>query len=769
MMQLAEQTRTRVRMQIRGAVQGVGFRPFVYRLATELGVGGWVLNGPGGVTLEAEGDAGVVERFVVRLRCELPPAAAIHELREEALEPAGYDRFEIRVSERAGKPTAVVLPDLATCDDCLREVLDRAGRRHGYPFTNCTRCGPRFSIIRELPYDRPNTTMAGFAMCPACGAEYADPADRRFHAQPNACPVCGPRLALWDADGAVLSAGHTAGIIQAAAGALEAGRVVAVKGLGGFHLMADARSRAAVALLRQRKHRPRKPLAVMVRDVEMARTLCAVGEEAEALLAGPEAPIVLLRRLGDAPVAANLAPGNPTLGVMLPSTPLHHLLLRACGFPVVATSGNLSEEPICTDEHEAVTRLRGIADLFVVHDRPIERHVDDSVAWVLCGEPRLLRRARGYAPLPVRVSRDLPPVLAVGAQLKNTVALGMGRQVFVSQHIGDLETAESQAAFERVIADFLRLYDAHPAAIAHDLHPDYPSTRWAALLAGETADAPRVAVQHHHAHLASCLAENGAGGTALGLIWDGTGYGPDGTIWGGEFLAGDARGYVRAAHLLPFALPGGDAAIREPRRSALALLRAAYGEEAFGMGTLAPVAAFTPGELRVMAQMLETGFRSTPMTSMGRLFDGVAALLGLCQRSGYEGEAAMALEAAADPHVHDAYEMPVITCAETGLDALDWRPMIRRMVADEWSGVRVDEIAARFHNTLAAAAVAVAARVGEPRVALSGGCFQNRLLATRTACSLENAGFRVLMHRLVPPNDGGVSLGQVAVAAARLG
>jgi hydrogenase maturation protein HypF len=506
-----------------------------------------------------------------------------------------------------------------------------------------------------------------------------------------------------------------------------------------------------------------------------------VGEAAEALLTSSAAPIVLIRRLAGAPVAAGVAPGTPTLGVMLPAMPLHHLLLRACGFPVVATSGNLSEEPICTDEREAVARLGAIADLFLVHDRPIERHVDDSVAWVLRGEPRLLRRARGYAPLPVRLARELPPVLAVGAQLKSTVALGVGRQVFVSQHIGDLETAQSRAAFERVIADFLRLYDTVPAAIAHDLHPDYPSTRWAAAEAGGAesgartagteallAEIPRVAVQHHHAHLASCLAENDEEGTALGVIWDGTGLGTDGTIWGGEFLAGDARGYTRAAHLLPFALPGGDAAVREPRRSALSLLEQAFGGGAFGMGTLAPVASFTPGELRVMRQMLETGFQAPATTSMGRLFDGVAAVLGLCQRSRFEGEAAMALEAAADPRVRDAWEMPLAASPATGAEALDWRPLLRQLVAEMWDGVPIATLAARFHNTLADAAVEVARRVGERSVALSGGCFQNRLLAARTADALEQAGFRVLMHRLVPPNDGGISLGQVAVAAARM-
>jgi hydrogenase maturation protein HypF len=766
---LAETSRVRLRMRLRGAVQGVGFRPFVYRLAADVGVTGWVLNGPDGVTLEVEGDGDSVDSFAARLSAELPAPGAIHECESERLEPAGYAAFEIRRSDRAGAPSAVVLPDLATCDACLAEVLDSTDRRHGYPFTNCTHCGPRFSIVRELPYDRPNTTMAGFAMCARCRAEYEFPLDRRFHAQPNACPVCGPRLALWDATGAILLDGDSDEIIAAAADALRAGCIVAVKGLGGFHLTCDAGSAGAVSLLRARKRRPAKPLAVMARDLEMARTLCAVGEEAEALLASPEAPIVLMKRRADAPVCAGVAPGQPNLGVMLPATPLHHLLCRAAGIPLVATSGNLSEEPICTDEHEAVERLGGIADLFLVHDRPIERHVDDSVAWVLRGEPRLLRRARGYAPLPIRVAREMPTVLAVGAQLKNTVALGMWRQVFVSQHVGDLETAESRAAFERVIADFLRLYRARPAAVAHDLHPDYPSTRWALEAEGALAGIPRIAVQHHHAHLASVLADNGVEGTALGMIWDGTGYGPDGVIWGGEFLAGDAHGYRRAAHLLPFTLPGGDAAVREPRRTALALLHATFGEVAFDLRGLAPVAAFDEKEMRILRQMMATGFRTPRTTSMGRLFDGVGSLLGLCHRAGYEGEAAIMLEAAADVHEQGVYELPLSGDAATGADALDWRPMLRRIVTEQMDGASVATISARFHNTLAAAAVEVAKHVGEPRVALSGGCFQNRLLATRTADALERAGFRVLLHRQVPPNDGGISLGQAMIAAASLG
>ena len=770
MSQVAEpNVSTRVRIEVRGAVQGVGFRPFVYRLARETGLGGWVINGPAGVVIEAEGEADAVDGFLARLRSELPPSASIEEMAVTELPAEGEAEFAIRASDTEGERTAVVLPDLATCPACLREVLDPRDRRHGYPFANCTHCGPRFTILRALPYDRPNTTMAGVAMCPACRAEYADPLDRRFHAQPIACPVCGPRVELWGATGAVLRSGDAAAVIREAAEALAGGDIVAVKGLGGFHLMCDARHAGAVMRLRARKHRPVKPLAVMVRDLEMAAALCDVSPEAEALLASPQAPIVLLPRRVEAEIAGVVAPGNPSLGVMLPSTPLHHLLLRAAGFPLVATSGNLSEEPICTDEREAVVRLGAIADLFLVHDRPIERHVDDSVAWMLRGEPRLLRRARGYAPLPVRVARAHPPILAVGAHLKNTVALGVGRQVFVSQHIGDLETAESFAAFERVIADFLRLYEAAPAAVAHDLHPDYASTTWAERAPGLPAGVRRIAVQHHHAHLAACLAENGVAGPALGIIWDGTGYGPDGVIWGGEMLVGNAGGYRRAAHLLPFALPGGDAAVREPRRTALSLLRDALGDDALDRRDLPPLADIAPAELRVLRTMLAKGLNTPRTTSMGRLFDGVAALVGVRQRVGFEGEAAMALEWIADPHERGAYELPLVPGdSPDAPQILDWRPTIRPIAEEVGAGVRPAAIAARFHNTLVAAAVEVARMVGEPRVALSGGCFQNRLLTERLADALENAGFEVLLHRHVPPNDGGISLGQVAVAAAML-
>jgi hydrogenase maturation protein HypF len=798
----------RLRVEIHGAVQGVGFRPFVYRLAMELGLAGWVLNDTAGVFIEVEGDELALAEFLRRLPAEQPPRALIQSLHAAWLAPAGHERFEIRHSDGQGSKTVLVLPDIAICPDCLREVLDPANRRQGYPFTNCTNCGPRFSIIQALPYDRPNTTMRRFALCPACQAEYDNPLDRRFHAQPNACPVCGPRLALWSAEvpsvtsqvSRVTSLTEGDSALRQAAGALRQGQIVAVKGLGGFHLMVDAGNAEAVARLRLRKQRYEKPLALMVRDLAAARRLVEVDEQAASLLTSAEAPIVLLPRRTDAPVAANVAPGNPTLGVMLAYTPLHHLLLDAVvarsetgqsveksGHSItalVATSGNLSDEPICIDNDEAVQRLGQIADLFLVHDRPIERHVDDSVAWIVDGQPRLLRRARGYAPLPVLLAQPAPTILAVGAHLKNTVALSVGRQVFISQHIGDLETAEALAAFQRVIADFLRLYEAEPAALAHDMHPDYLSTRWATEAVdkdtsrqGDTVtrwqgDTVGIAVQHHHAHLAACLAENGVHEPALGVTWDGAGYGLDGTTWGGEFLLGDAADFTRVAHLRPFRLPGGDAAVKGPRRVALGLLWELYGEASLEMDDLAPIRALPASERLVLGQMLRRGLSAPFATSAGRLFDGVAALLGLHQSVSFEGQAAMALEYAVDAREEGAYPVSLVSSSSPSVPPapilLDWQPLIEALVQDLRAGVPTGILAGRFHNGLAAAIVAVAQAVGQPLVALTGGCFQNRLLLERSASRLRRAGFDVLLHRQVPPNDGGISLGQVAVAAARL-
>jgi hydrogenase maturation protein HypF len=751
---------SRLEIRIRGAVQGVGFRPFVYRLARELSLAGWVGNDNRGVTIEVEGEGAALDVFLRRLQLERPAASVIRDLERSWVDPTGATEFTIRESTGCGAKVAEILPDLATCPACLAEVLDRRDRRHRYPFTNCTHCGPRFSILLGLPYDRSRTTMAGFTMCPRCRGEYASPSDRRFHAQPNACLDCGPRLALWDGDGAAIAAGDDA--LMAAAAALAVGEIVAVKGLGGFHLMVDAADEAAVLRLRARKARRDKPLAVMVLGLEQASSLCLLSEDERTALASPEAPIVLLARRDNAVVANGVAPGNPRLGVMLASTPLHHLLLRATGFPLVATSGNLSEEPICTDEREAVERLSGIADRFLVHDRPIARHVDDSVAAVVGGQLRVVRRARGFAPRPVVLAADAPTIIAVGAHLKNAVALSVGRRAVVSQHIGDMETLEAQVAFERVIADLVGMHEARPTAVAHDLHPDYATTRWA-----QRSGLPCIAVQHHHAHLASCLADNEAEGPALGVVWDGTGFGTDGTVWGGEFLLGDAASFKRVAHLRPFRIPGGEAAVREPRRSALGLLVAAFGDAALSWDDLGPVRAFGPPERAVLGVALTRGTNSPLTTSAGRLFDGIAALVGLGERSAFEGQAAMALEFAVDPSVRDAYPFEGSGAATPMV--LDWGPLLLAAVEDMQRGVLPGTIAARFHNALVVGIIRVADEVGCGTVALSGGCFQNRVLTEGALAALQAKGFTVLLHRQVPPNDGGIALGQLAVAARRLG
>jgi hydrogenase maturation protein HypF len=754
--------RERLKLEIEGAVQGVGFRPFVYRLARELRLDGWVSNDGRGVVIEAEGAPADLDRFVERLAAENPVPSVIRALRGKRLEPRGYRSFRIRASHDRGAKSTQLLPDIATCSACLSEVSDPCDRRAGYPFTNCTHCGPRFSIIRSLPYDRDGTTMKRFTLCDACRAEYQDPVDRRFHAQPNACPSCGPRLALWSAKGDVVAGGVAA--LDEAVRSLRRGAILAVKGLGGFHLMVDARNGGSIARLRRKKPRREKPLALMVRDLDQAAALCRIDAEARSVLSSPEAPILLLPRRSDAPVHESVAPGNRWLGVMLPYTPLHHLLLQGAGIPLVATSGNLTDEPM----------------RFLVHDRPIARHVDDSVAWIVRGETRLLRRARGYAPRPVLLADEMPTILGVGAHLKSTVALSVGRQVFLSQHIGDMENPEALEAFERIIEDFERLYEATPAVVAHDLHPDYLSTRWAQERAAETKDAagssPRlVAVQHHHAHLAACLAENECTGPALGVTWDGSGYGPDGSVWGGEFLLGTAASYRRVAHLRPFRLPGGETAIREPRRSALALLYELDGENAFGEERLVPVRSFRAEERSLLARMLERGVNAPWTTSAGRLFDAVAALIGPWQRTSFEGQAAMGLEQMADRGANDPYPLDVAAGETSESSAteppplvLDWEPLLRSVLDDLRRGVPADIIASRFHAALAEAIVRVAGIVGEPVVALSGGCFQNRLLIERIVPRLEESGFRVLLHRQVPPNDGGISLGQVAVAAARI-
>jgi len=751
----------RAKIVVRGAVQGVGFRPFVYRLARELDLSGWVLNSAQGVFIEVEGAGAPLRHFLVRLEREKPALAIIQSLEFSFLDAVGYEGFTIRMSEESGAKTVLVLPDIATCPDCLREIFDLDNRRHRYPFTNCTNCGPRFTIIEELPYDRPKTSMKKFAMCPQCDREYHDPSDRRFHAQPNACPVCGPHLELWDAQGKVLAL-HDDALLEAAK-EIRSGKIVALKGLGGFQLIADARDESVVKRLRERKRRSEKPFALMYPSLEMVREHCHVCELEERLLLSPEAPIVLLQRWAP-PLAPSIASDNPYLGVMLPSTPLHHLFLRELGFPVIATSGNLNDEPICTDEQEALTRLKGVADFFLVHDRPIVRPMDDSLARVVRGREMVLRRARGYAPLPIHLKAPLPCVLAVGAHLKNAVALSVGQEAFISQHIGDLETSQAHAAFHAVVVDLPRLYEATPEVVACDLHPDYLSTKYAAQLAARIG-VPLHPVQHHRAHVLSCMAENEVEFPALGVAWDGTGYGPDGTIWGGEFLLAGEKSFERVAHFRHFRLPGGEAAIKQPRRSALGVLFEIGGAKALDQNDLAPMRDFSEGDLAVIRQMLVKKLRSPVTSSVGRLFDAVASIAGLRQQVSFEGQAAMELEFAIQSCVSEAYPFEIKSCSPC---VVDWRLMIEEMVEDARRGMAPGAISAKFHNALVEIIVAVARHVGQTRIVLTGGCFQNRYLTERSVQRLLEEGFHPYWHQRVPPNDGGIALGQIVDAARTL-
>ncbi|MBP8131531.1 MAG: carbamoyltransferase HypF [Candidatus Hydrogenedentes bacterium] len=751
----------RIEARIYGAVQGVGFRPFVYRTAMALGLSGSVRNTTEGVLLIAEGPREQLEALLLRLEREKPPLSLIERIDAHWGRSDRLSGFRIEHSTAAGASAAHILPDVATCADCLREIRDPDDRRYRYPFTNCTHCGPRFTIIHRLPYDRPNTSMHGFTMCAECRTEYEDPADRRFHAQPTACPACGPHLELWDARGAALEMRDAA--LRRGAAALLEGQVVAVKGLGGFHLMADAHSGTAVARLRLHKHREEKPFALMYPGLDMVRRDCVVPALEAQLLESPEAPIVLLhRRDGDA-LAPNIAPGAPRYGVMLPCTPLHHLLLGEVGGPVVATSGNLSEEPICIDEREAVERLRGIADLYLVHNRPIVRHVDDSIVQVVLGREMVLRRARGYAPLPIRVTPDGPPLLAAGGHLKNTVAVAKDGNVFLSQHIGDLETPKAFDAFLEAARSLETLYEVRPVHAACDLHPDYLSAKHARSLG-----LPVTETQHHYAHVVACMAEHGLDGTVLGVSWDGTGYGPDGVVWGGEFLRATRCEFERVAHLRPFRLPGGDRAVKEPRRSALGMLYGLYGGATAEQADLAPLRAFQGSELRPLLRMLATGAHAPLTTSAGRLFDAAAALLGLRQYSAYEGQAAMMLEYAARRCEDESPRYAFALHTDAQPQVLDWAPVARAAVGDVRAGIAVERIALGFHAALADAILTVAQACGLADIVLTGGCFQNVLLTELTAPRLRKHGFRVFLHHRVPPNDGGIALGQAAHALGRL-
>jgi len=754
----------RLAITVRGVVQGVGFRPFVYREARQQGLAGWVLNEADRVEIEVQGPGLALDLFLARLRGRTPPQARIESLDVRELPPGNGEtqEFTIRASTGQAAPRATVPADLATCPDCLAEILDPRQRRFGYPFTNCTNCGPRWSIVAGLPYDRPRTSMAEFRMCAECKAEYDDPADRRFHAQPIACPHCGPALQLLDPSGKALAVREAA--LEQAAGAILAGQIVALKGLGGFQLLCDATCQAAVLALRQRKRRPDKPLALMFAALDAVARVCQVSPSEAQSLQSHQAPILLLRRkpaaAADAAIAEAVAPGNPYLGAMLAYTPLHHLLLARLARPLVCTSGNLSEEPMAVENDEALCRLGRIADVFLVHDRPIVRPVDDSVAQAGPEGVQVLRRARGYAPLPVPLPTDGPTVLALGGHLKNTVALALGREAILSAHVGDLDNVLSIDVHRQAAHDLVEFFQARPDAVACDLHPDYASTRTAEDLARQWG-VPLVRVQHHQAHAAACMAEHALTGPVLGLSWDGTGYGPDGTVWGGEALRCDGAQFARVAHLRTFPLPGGDRAVREPRRNALGLLHAIAPE-------LAAQHArqwFDAHELKVLLQLLAGSHHVPRTSSMGRLFDAVAALCGLIPRTSFEGQAAMQLQFAVDEDCGEAYAIPL--AGDTPAVA-DWEPLIRGVLADRLRGEPLGRIAARFHNALADLAAAIAQRAALEQIVLSGGCFQNGVLAQRVRQKLRDAGFQVFVHRDVPPGDGGIALGQILVARSQL-
>jgi len=820
---------------VRGVVQGVGFRPFVYNAARARGLAGWVRNEADMVRIEAQGDPAALEAFVDAIRHAAPPQARVEAVEVQDIcvsdEAAA---FQIHTSEGTSAPRPTIPADLATCEECLAEIRDPSQRRYNYPFTNCTRCGPRWSIIERLPYDRPCTSMAGFAMCPECQAEYDNPADRRFHAQPIACPRCGPTLQLLDPEGRETANGQAA--LDATVQLLLTGKIVAMKGLGGFQLLADATNAEAVARLRQRKRRPDRPFALMFPTLDQTKQHCHVSEEEARELCSHQSPIVLLRRVGCETTSglqstiinhqstinnplAGVAPGNPYLGVMLPYTPLHHLLMAAVRRPLVCTSGNLSEEPMAITIEDAVERLGPIADALLTHNRPIVRPVDDSIVRVGPDGPQMLRRARGFAPLPIDLAgtgpffgektclreqtssenMDLSPspasspaILAVGGHLKNTVALLLRNahqdnsrgptapgetagvrasthptQVVMSAHVGDLDSVLSVEVFRRAIDDLLEFFQTTPDVVVCDLHPDYASTRHAEQLAARWA-VPLVRVQHHHAHVAACMAEHGLQGPVLGFSWDGTGYGPDGTVWGGETLVCEGAEYRRAAHLRTFALPGGDRASREPRRSALGLLFEMFGEQARQYAA----EWFRASEMDTLLSMLTRGVNSPRTSSMGRLFDAVAAICGLPPVINFEGQAAMALEFAADEQEQSAYPLPSTACKQAVAHGeekselvADWAPLVRGVLADRAAGVPISRIGARFHNALADMALEIARTVApELPIVLTGGCFQNTLLTARVQSRLSEAGFLVYTHAKVPPGDGGIALGQALLA-----
>jgi hydrogenase maturation protein HypF len=785
MSKAAKQSLKSASISVRGIIQGVGFRPFVYGLAVKHNLKGWVYNTSEDVRIDVEGVAEAIEQFEQELRTKEPPLARIENLIIEYHRPRGYKEFEIRRSRAQAGKYQLISPDIATCQACLGELLNPEDRRHHYPFTNCTNCGPRFTIIESMPYDRPKTTMRYFQMCSQCQAEYDNPLDRRFHAQPNACSKCGPQVQLVDNERNLVSESNP---IAVASQLLKKGKIVAIKGLGGFLLACDATNDAVVKALRQRKNRPSKPLAIMVATVEEAKRHCCVSPEEEQLLTSPQSPIVVMRWREKSSVSQEVVPNLRFLGVMLPYTPIHHILLREAGLPLVMTSGNLSEEPIAKDNGEALKRLAGIADYFLMHNRDIYSRYDDSVAMVEMGTSQLVRRARGYAPHPIRLPFRTRQVLGCGAEEKNTFCLTKDNYAFLSQHIGDMENMETLEYFDSTISLYKRLFHIQPEVVAHDLHLNYLATKYAREL-GESG-MKLVPVQHHHAHIASCLADNGVESQVIGVAFDGTGMGADGNIWGGEFLVADYRSFNRVGHLEYLPLPGGAAAIKRPYRTAVGYILTLLGENALNaviaamnevqgkQFRLTSMGQVSEIEIEVIKRQIERRVNSPLSSSMGRLFDAISALLDIRGEIDYEGQAAVELEMAAhsfviardlDETISDIKERyPYRIVEHKGMRIVHLKELLSGMIEDLRQDVSKGVIAVKFHSTVAQMinemCRLIADDAGINQVALSGGVFQNRLLLRKTVSLLESSGFQVLTHRQVPCNDGGISLGQAVIA-----
>ncbi len=743
----------KVKIIIRGVVQGVGFRPFIYRLAKELGIKGWIINSSQGVFIEAEQTKVTLEKFIQKINKDRPKNSFIQSFEHTWLDAEGFTNFEIRESLEAGSKTALVLPDISTCNDCLKEIFDSQNRRYLYPFTNCTNCGPRFSIIADLPYDRRNTTMGEFEMCDNCRAEYTDPSDRRFHAEPTACPKCGPQVTLLDAKQIPVSEKNDA--IKDTVKLIKEGRIIALKGIGGYQLLCDAGNDVSVMMLRTRKKRSEKPFALMFPDINMVKAECEVNENEERILNSVEAPIILLKKKKniDSAISNECAKGNPYLGIMLPYSPLHHILMKELDWAIVATSGNIPEEPICISEEEAFNKLSGIADYFLIHNRKILRHVDDSILRFAGNNEMMIRRARGYAPLPFVMNGIVDTTLATGPHLKNTIAINKGSNVFISQHIGDLENVESISAFKRVINDLESFYELKPQRVICDMHPDYTSTKYSELLA-----IPLHKIQHHYAHVLSCMAENELEGEVLGVSWDGTGYGTDGTIWGGEFIIPNGKDFIRKGYFKTFRLPGGEQAIHDVWKTGFSLLYDIYGDKVF---ELTNIPLIKMNDAKLIKQMLDKELNSPVTSSAGRLFDGVSAIIGLKNTANFEAQAAMELEFATDDVKTNEYFSFSIDEQNDGTLVFNWHDVVKGIVDDINNKISSGIISTKFHNSLVEVIVQVSKKVGFEKIALSGGCFLNKYLLERAINRLSEEGFKVYTQQRVPSGDGGISLGQM--------